>query len=252
MKQTKLLLVIFAFLFFTSNLWAQVRLFVVDPSTGTIGIVNVSANTIDISEHRLCFLFTYPVIGSLQVISGDPANMPPAAALVFTGVPINANASDLAIYLPDGAFSDPDNMIDFMQYGSAGNGRESVAVEKGIWDEGTFVSNPGPFTFMGNILTDFGAEFWINNPTGVNELDLVKDISTYPNPVVNELNIVSENSFVESVHVFNYEGKLVLTENFNSSQKSNKIDLSLLDNGNYILNLTTDKGITTKRISLVK
>ena len=51
---------------------------------------------------------------------------------------LNANSSDLSLYL-DGNFTSPSSMIDFVQWGSGGNGRESVAVAAGIWMEGDFV-----------------------------------------------------------------------------------------------------------------
>jgi hypothetical protein len=254
MKQTKRFILIIVIIAFALSSEAQVRLIIVVPGSGIVTLKNFGDSEVDISSHRLCHSFKYAVISSLTIISGNPSALAAGDVLVVAIIdePLNAIDSDLGFYLPDGAFSDPDNMLDFMQYGSSGNGRESVAVEKGIWEAGTFISNPGPFAFISDNPSDFGVEFWVNNPTGLNELDLVKDISTYPNPVVNELNIVSDNSFVESIQVFNTAGKLVLSEDFNSSQKSIKMDLSFLDNGNYILNLTTDKGIVTKRVSLIK
>ena len=253
MKQTKLLLVIFAFLLFTSNLWSQVRLVVVDNEIGVIMIANVSDNTVDISQHRLCFLFTYPVISDLQIDFGDPSNILPGGFIALSGVPIDANASDLAIYLPTGAFTDPDNMIDFMQYGSSGNGRESVAVEKGIWDAGTFVEGGGPYFFNGNPMTDFGAEFWFSDPpTGVNEIELANEINVYPNPSVDELNIISEESIIESYKIVNMLGEIVFEQSTIIPQKSIRLNLSSLNRGNYILYLNTSNGIATKKITLIK
>lgn len=51
---------------------------------------------------------------------------------------LNTNSSDLSLYL-DGNFTSPSSMIDFVQWGDGGNGRESVAVTAGMWREGDFV-----------------------------------------------------------------------------------------------------------------
>jgi len=49
---------------------------------------------------------------------------------------------------------------------SPGNGRESVAVAKGIWGTGDFVDAAGPYSYVGNG-TDTGVAFW----TGITALD---------------------------------------------------------------------------------
>ena len=48
------------------------------------------------------------------------------------------SAADMGIYLPEGRFSDPEALVDFVQWGAAGIGREAVADAKGIWQAGRF------------------------------------------------------------------------------------------------------------------
>ena len=53
-------------------------------------------------------------------------------------------------------------MNDFVQWGSGGHGREFVAVSKGIWGFGDFVSGPSPYRYIGDG-TQEGVGFWIAN-----------------------------------------------------------------------------------------
>ena len=62
-------------------------------------------------------------------------------------------------------------MHDFVQWGSAGNGRESVAVGKGIWTAGDFISTAPEghsveFDGAGNAASDWKSQA---NPTIGNE-----------------------------------------------------------------------------------
>ena len=252
MRQTKLFFLIITLFSFALSSEAQVRLLIVDPTTGTVGLKNFGNSEVDISSHRLCHLFNYPVISSLTIINGDPSSLAAGETLVVTGVPLNATASDLGFYLPTGAFSDPNSMLDFTQWGSSGNGRESVAVSKGIWDEGTFISGPAPYAYIGDGQDQFGLEFWMTFVDNISEFDLGKQISTYPNPVVDELNISSKETIIESYRFVNMLGKVVLDQSVNGHQQNIKVNLSSIQRGNYILYLNTSKGIATKRITLIK
>ena len=41
-------------------------------------------------------------------------------------------------------------MVDFMQYGDFGQGRENVAEAAGLWVAGTFLEGSGPWMYTGN------------------------------------------------------------------------------------------------------
>jgi len=79
-------------------------------------------------------------------------------------------------------------------------------------------------------------------PTNLDEVDS-KNISIFPNPVKNILNISGTFDLVEIYDVF---GKLVLTST------KNTINTSDLANGIYVLNINTNNSIITKRITVTK
>ena len=75
--------------------------------------------------------------------------------------------ADLGLYLPvvnatnsNADFADSEMMIDFTQWGSSGNGRESVAVTKGIWSAGDFVFRSDFYNYIGDGEQN-GVEFWV-------------------------------------------------------------------------------------------
>jgi len=80
------------------------------------------------------------------------------------------------------------------------------------------------------------------NNTNTDEISS-KNISIFPNPVKNILNIQGE---MESVEIFDVLGKLVLTST------NNTINTSDLSEGVYIVNINTNNIIITKRITVTK
>ena len=102
-----------------------------------VEIKNFSANPIDISSWWFCSLFDYVQISSLEVVEGS-TTLQPNATVVVSGFSLNDSAADLVLYNTP-TFSNPDVLEAFVQWGSGGNGRESVAASKGIWTAGDFV-----------------------------------------------------------------------------------------------------------------
>lgn len=94
---------------------------------------------------------------------------------------------------------------------------------------------------------DYGSSFNIDNIEikPLDDLSINNQqkniVSIFPNPTSDFINIKTENK-VESVEIFDYSGKLLL------QQKSKKIDIQHLNQGNYLLKVTTDKGSLTKKI----
>jgi len=71
---------------------------------------------------------------------------------------------------------------------------------------------------------------------------LENSIQLYPNPVKDVLNI-NTTSQLQRVRIFTIDGKLQL-----ESQNSTNIDVSHFQAGLYLIEMTTDKGVVTKRL----
>ena len=95
----------------------------------------------------------------MNVVSGSLV-LAPGETVVLDGWAIDDTAADLGLYAPSGAFSDSEAMLDFTQWGSAGNGRESVAVTKGIWTAGDFMDDLPEYCYTGNGTTENGRDQW--------------------------------------------------------------------------------------------
>jgi len=83
-----------------------------------------------------------------------------------------------------------------------------------------------------------------NQSLSVNESNLSSQISIYPNPVQNELFIDLNNLKVTKMSILDYSGRLVKSTTNNTT---NHIDVSDLHQGIYILKVSTDYGISTRR-----
>ncbi|MBV7335693.1 DUF11 domain-containing protein, partial [Chloroflexi bacterium TSY] len=117
-----------------------------------ITIKNFGTMEADISGYRLCSLFDYSVLPAETILA-------PGTSIVVSSFVVEDTAADLGLYKDIGAFTDPSILIDFTQWGSDGNGRESVAAAKGIWTAGNFIRGPAPFDFIGDG-SQYGRIFW--------------------------------------------------------------------------------------------
>jgi hypothetical protein len=106
------------------------------------------------------------------------------------------------------------------------------------------------FSNSANIYFDYNFPIVTNNYTttiqntlGIQENGFINNISIYPNPLKNILNFKTENNILK-VEVYDIAGRILSS----NSISENKIDLSELKAGNYILKLYTEKGIMNTKI----
>jgi hypothetical protein len=106
------------------------------------------------------------------------------------------------------------------------------------------------FSNLANIYFDYNFPIVTNNYTttvqntlGLQENDFINNISVYPNPAKNILNFKTEHN-ISKVEVYDITGRILSS----NSVSENKIDLSNLKTGNYILKLYTEKGIMNTKI----
>ena len=71
----------------------------------------------------------------------------------------------------------------------------------------------------------------------------------YPNPTDNELLVeLKDNQKVKKVEFIDYSGKKIKPNRVEISKSSIRINVSNLNNGIYILNLTTDKELNKVKV----
>ena len=145
----------------------NIRLLSTNPSTNQITIKNFGNSAKDISDYRLCSKLVYTQNLRNQNIETGSLNLGPNQEVTISGFGLDVSEADLSLYLPivntgnpNVDFTDPAIMVDFTQWGSAGNGRESVAAAKGIWTTGDFISTADTYNYIGNGSQN-GLNFWV-------------------------------------------------------------------------------------------
>lgn len=106
------------------------------------------------------------------------------------------------------------------------------------------------FSNLANIYFDYNFPIVTNNYTtaiqntlSIEENNFSNDISVYPNPVKNILQFKTETTVIK-VEIYDITGRILSSNSINE----NKIDLSELKTGNYILRLYTEKDIMNTKI----
>ena len=229
-----------------------VRIIGVDPINNFITIANLTTTPADLSDFRLCSLFDYTNnLSSLTAPFGDVSNIPPDDIVILSW-PLDDNAADLALYFPNGGFDDPNAMVDFMQYGSAGNGREDEAVAAGLWSAGDFIPQAVVYVWVGQC-TDHSSANW--NPTSIENLDQTTSMLIAPNPTNGNLQVglTSSKNTNGFIRIWDSQGKLCNEDAVNIVSGENIYNLSIqhLVQGHYLMMLIAD-GITPKPIHLIK
>lgn len=106
-------------------------------SRDLIEIYNRGAESADISDYWLCLgPGAYQKIGDLTPESGNTTIQAGGYLVVSYNLPDDKGG--LGLYSTN-EFTNPDAIIDFVQYGDSGSARENVAASAGIWTAGDFV-----------------------------------------------------------------------------------------------------------------
>jgi hypothetical protein len=91
----------------------------------------------------------------------------------------------------------------------------------------------------------------------VNETALGKSLTVFPNPTTDQLNV--EFDLVKSseltIDLYNITGKLVMSKDFgtlSAGYSLNRVDLSYLNAGVYILNINTNDGRVVRKVTVTK
>lgn len=81
----------------------------------------------------------------------------------------------------------------------------------------------------------------VGNIVGINSVENAANVTIFPNPVCNVLNVEGEN--VKSVEVIDINGRVVLT-----NDRAGKLDMSEVADGVYMVRVMSLSGVTTQKI----
>ncbi len=151
---------------------AVVRLTLVDPSAETVSLQNFGDASQDLSAFQFCLgPGQYNALSNYTNLSGD-LNLEPGEVLEIdlTSGTQNVQAlpdaqGALILFAVGGNFgsSDPEILLDFVQWGVGNQNRVAQGVAAGRWpDANEFVAGAAPYTFVGNE-SNIGADFWIDD-----------------------------------------------------------------------------------------
>lgn len=143
----------------------------------TVELKNLGGGTVNIGPYTLCRFPNYNQLSTITLVCGGDL-MIEAGALVAVNLTYNLGADDdeLALYFTNGNFTDPGNIADYVEWGSHGHTRSSVAEAAGIWTDGDFVpSFTGcasiEYDGSGNASTDWVSQDVATSPCIANTLD---------------------------------------------------------------------------------
>jgi hypothetical protein len=145
-------------------------------------------------------------------------------------------ANDIAIFktLNSGNGYEVGNKISFKVWSSENNSEVSADY---------LFTNPYGNAYMNYEFPNNDGEYSVAQFTKNSGITNETNISIYPNPVKNSLNIDSKE-LIENIQVFNYLGSLVFEQKFNSN--SVKLNTSDFIKGMYLIQINTTNGISTK------
>ncbi|WP_299095946.1 T9SS type A sorting domain-containing protein [uncultured Winogradskyella sp.] len=218
----------------------SVRISKLDPSTNSVALKNFGSSAVDISGYWFC---NFPAYGQVSAMTSTVMLNPGEEINIASSISFAVADGEFGLYNTN-SFGSDTAMEDYIQWGNAGHQRESVAVNKGIWDAGTFINVAPPFEYTGNGSQD-GVVYW--STLGINNFEEMGNVKLYPNPSNAVLNINVETVGANgTLEVYNILGKKVLRQEIELDQTS-QIDVSGWDSGVYLVKISSDNGEETKR-----
>lgn len=231
-------------------------------TTNWVEFRNIGSADADAGTLFLCNFPAYPQIGApagARILEGD-ALIPPGGYLVVEFTALAAGDGEVGLYT-SGPFDLSANILDYMQYGSAGHTREGTATGASIWTAGQFVALPATGQTMASDGLGSNAANWSSqaptpgqpNPGVVaNESDFPDSegltlLGAYPNPTSGATTVNYRLSVAGDVQIDVYD--LLGRKQFSARDRTAAgdrnefvIDASTLSSGLYIYRVTATQG----------
>ncbi len=229
-------------------------------------IKNTGTTTVDISNYWICDFPSYSVLSNLESeCDGDLVLEPGEVVTLVSDFDISGDDGEFGLYL-NTSWSDPNSIIDYVEWGSTGHTRANVAIAAGIWSSNDFVpAFPDPMSIhydgQGDDASDWSVamfspcESLIENEDETElEQAAIQDMTVYPNPTkevaMMTLDYMKDNDVEAQIYLLNAQGQVVQSRSTNLTKGNNIIEISLSNypGGIYLLDVRAENIHETIRI----
>ena len=150
-------LFLLAFIFSNNYANSQIVINEILPG-GDLELKNIGSTPVDISGYFLCEFPVYTQLSNLTAVCGSTTLAPGELFAIEGFNNLDGADGELGLYSASG-FGNPDNLIDYVEWGSAGHQRSGVAITAGIWTAGSavddFTGASISYDGVGNAVTDW-------------------------------------------------------------------------------------------------
>ena len=135
-------------------------------------ITNIGDEAGSLGGHWLCQRPQYYEFPNVELAAGESAAvsvggdvfLPPPDAIVIEGTafigPFSPSGGEVGFYSSN-SFSNPNEILSYVEWGASGHGRSGTAVSAGIWVEGGFVETTADTpSIVANQLPTLGPDNW--------------------------------------------------------------------------------------------
>ena len=228
---------------------------------GMIELFNGTDVAIDVSDFWLCNRPVYQRISAMTLECGEMLIQPGEVTVVSGFNGFDGADAELGLYTTS-SFGSSDALISYLEWGSAGHGRASVAIAAGLWEADFFLTPPAEGESLQLGINDDNEIEWttaassfcaVNGATtNTDNDDVSASLRVFPNPIQgDELHIEVEGMFGEimQVQVFNMNGMEVMSSIMPVSESSTTIHLPVTPAGTYFVRVVNNGRVVTERFS---
>ncbi len=121
---------------------------VVFGADGYVAVTNIGSGPGSLDRHQICQRPSYFAIDDVTVTAGETVYFAAGSSTGLDGQVfeagsgfgrLTASSGEIGLY-SSRSFDSSDDIVSYVEWGSSGHGRSSVAVEAGIWAAGDFVA----------------------------------------------------------------------------------------------------------------
>jgi hypothetical protein len=93
------------------------------------------------------------------------------------------------------------------------------------------------------MIDDISAGIW----ESIKELDNVFPLTIFPNPTSSEIQLIGNQSSVNSIEIYNMIGERIYTLPFTDNRSPITINISAFPSGMYFAKIKSEKGVAVKK-----